>query len=186
MAYAPGKMAAVRNISEAELRYILETFQIDIGVINSRDQVVLSGETQAMEEAIAYLKSKAINPLILPISIASHSRVMRKVQPQFASALDAFTFRDARIPIISVYEAQRLTDGFAIKAAFVEQMTHTLDFPRMLSAARQSGADTFVEFGPKGPSRDGVLTGNIHALDSSLIAFNVRDLSTIRDNPFPF
>ncbi|OGK24119.1 hypothetical protein A3C25_05410 [Candidatus Roizmanbacteria bacterium RIFCSPHIGHO2_02_FULL_38_11] len=187
MACAPvGEMVAVRNISQEELEFILDKFQVDLGVINSDRQIVLSGDSQAMKRAVAYMESKKIKQRKLLISIASHSRVMQGAQQEFALALDAFTFHDARIPIISVFEAQKLKAGSEIKTAFIEQMTHPLDFPRMLSVARGLGADTFVEFGPKGLSQGGIVTGNIHELDSSLTAFNIRDLSTIRDNPLSF
>jgi len=182
----PGRMAAVRNIPQDKLNYILSAFQIDIGVINSDTQIVLSGEEKAMDQALTYLTSQNIKARPLPISIASHSRVMQAVQPQFASVLDAFPFHNSRTPVISVFEAQILEEGSAIKTAFIEQMTHTLDFPLMLSTARQLGVDTFVEFGPKGLSRDGIVSGNIQALDPSLTAFNIRDLLTIKERPLSF
>ncbi len=182
----PGKMVVVRNISPKMLSYLLDTFHIDIGVKNSETQIVLSGEENAMNEAFAYMKSQNMRPYLLPISIAGHSRVMKAVQPQFASALDKFEFLNPLIPIISVVGAQKRDDGSGIKSAFIEQMTHTLDFPQMLSAAKRLGAHTFVEFGPKGLSGDGIVTGNIQALDPSLTAFNIRDLSTMRANSFSF
>ena len=182
----PGKMVVVRNIPDDHLRNLLDSFPIDIGVINTNSQIVLSGEEKAMNEAITYMKSQEIKARLLPISIASHSRVMQAVQGQFASALDNFTFRKPHTPIISVYQAQELRDGAMIKEAFVEQMTHTLDFPQMLFAAKHLGADTFVEFGPKGSSNDGIITGNIQALDSSLTAIGIHDLSSIKDRSVPF
>lgn len=183
MAAAPrGEMIAVKNIPQEELKYILRTFQVDIGVINSNEQIVLSGEEKAMDEAFAYITLRGIKAVVLPITIAAHSRVMRPVQKQFASALDSFTFHDPQVPIISVYGAQRLEDGSMIRDAFVLQMSYTLDFPRMVSAARKAGIHTFVEYGPKGLSRQGIVTGIIQALDPSLTAFNVCDLATTQKN----
>jgi len=178
----PGKMTVVKNISQEELTYILKIFQVDIGVINSAEQIVLSGEAKAIDAAYAYMKSKGIKTTVLPISIASHSRVMEPVRKQFASALNEFLFRNPRVPIISVYGAQLLEDGSKIREAFVNQMTKTLNFPQMISAAQLFGINTFVEFGPKGQSTDGIITGNIRALNPSFTTFNVRDLATVKSN----
>ena len=66
------------------------------------------------------------------------------------------------------------SDGAAIKAAMLEQVTGTTNWAADVEAAKALGCGMFVEFGP-----GKVLSGLVKKIDAALATSNVADLASL-------
>jgi [acyl-carrier-protein] S-malonyltransferase len=89
-----GAMAAV--ISETlpldEIRHLAQTQDVDIANDNSSSQVVLSGEASALDRVIRALmpfESQGMRVVPLVVSAPFHSRLMKSIEAEYRSALEA-------------------------------------------------------------------------------------------------
>ena len=94
----PGVMAAV----DAPMELLKEMMQgredIHIGNINAPNQVILSGNTEAVKNLGNKLKEKGYRFTLLRVSMAFHSPVMRVIRDELASTLPLFHFIRRRYP----------------------------------------------------------------------------------------
>ena len=174
MKVGSGGMMAVPSLNENILREAQELFELDLAVINGLDQVVLSGLESNINAAKDFLFRKGITPTILPITIAAHSKIMEEPQKKFAQALEFFKFNDPKIPIVSVFEPQLRNNGKEIKNAFIQQLTHLLNFPEMIARAKIERIDHFIEFGAVS-----ILSKLVGNLDPSLNIISIHNASAM-------
>lgn len=163
----PGGMAAVLNLDASALgevcaRAARETGGI-VGVANDNcpGQVVISGEVQALERAIALaLQSGARRAVRLNVSIGSHSPLMAEAATEFAKAVNAAPLIDPRIPLIGNVGARPLCTAGELREDINAQLTSPVRWVESVRAMQSLGADTFIEFGSKD-----VLTGLIKRIE---------------------
>lgn len=73
---------------------------------NSAGQVVISGEKEAVAEAVRRLGVKAV---FLPVSAPFHSELMLPAEEKLSLDLDRVPFADPRFPVINNWQVQRVT-----------------------------------------------------------------------------
>jgi malonyl CoA-acyl carrier protein transacylase len=97
----PGVMAA----TDAPLDLLKEMIQglkdVHIGNINSPNQVILSGNTEAVENLGGGLKEKGYRFTLLRVSMAFHSPIMRVIHDELEAFVAAIPFHSPQIPVIS-------------------------------------------------------------------------------------
>ena len=97
----PGVMAAV----DAPLDLLKEMIQgrddVHIGNINSPNQIVLSGNTEAVKNFGNRLKEMGYRATLLRVSMAFHSPIMRVIHDELEAYVAAIPFHAPRIPVIS-------------------------------------------------------------------------------------
>ena len=169
-----GGMMAIPSLDEDVLREVQALFDLDLAVINGPGQVALSGRGPDIEPAIKFLSEKGITPTVLPITIAAHSKIMEEPQKKFAQALEFFQFNDPKIPIVSVFGPQLRNNGKEIRNAFIQQLTHLLNFPEMIAQAKIAGVDHFIEFGAAP-----ILFGLVKTVDPSLEIISIHNASAM-------
>jgi acyl transferase domain-containing protein/surfactin synthase thioesterase subunit len=112
-----GKMAAVElSHSEAELLLVPYIGRLAIAAINSPTSVVLSGETDALEEVLALLQQRNIFVKLLPVNYAFHSPQMEPFQGELVAALQDLKPQPATIRLLSTVTGQRV-EGEALDAS---------------------------------------------------------------------
>lgn len=150
---ADGSMAAIIGLDDARLPE-LEAIGRAAGVFtvanrNSPGQVVVSGERAAVQAAADAAKGLgAKRAIVLPVSVAAHSPLMRGAAEGMRSVLAAVDFRDPIAPLVANADARPLTTGVACRAELIEHLTRGVDWVRAVESMRAAGVDTFVEVGP--------------------------------------
>jgi [acyl-carrier-protein] S-malonyltransferase len=138
---------------------------------NSPGQVVVSGETRALETVAALAREKGAKRVIpLPVSGPFHSPLMKEAGEQFALFLNEFSFSPPRVAFVS-----NVTGGYAsapsdIKRLLVEQLTAPVLWEDVVRRLFQDGCQTFVEVGP-----GKVLSGLIKRTLSGVQVFQTSD-----------
>jgi malonyl CoA-acyl carrier protein transacylase len=146
----PGVMAAVDAPLELLKEMIRERGDAHIGNINSPNQVVLSGSTEAVKDLCKRLKGMGHRATLLRVSMAFHSPIMRVIHDELEAFIDSIPFHSPRIPVISnTTMAPYPSDPGEIRRilmAHLESPVHWMNNVQTLWD--DYGARLFVEVGP--------------------------------------
>ena len=144
-----GAMAAVLGVpgEEIERRLVdVHSGVVEIANWNSDDQIVISGEKAAVEEALAMIK--APRSVMLPVSAPFHSRLMKPAEERLAADLDAAAFADPRFPIVTNVDARLIRTAADARDALKRQVSRSVLWTRSMAVLKDLGVDACVECGP--------------------------------------
>ena len=148
-----GAMAAVTApLAEIE-RIVGETDgYVVVANINSANQAVIGGATDAVERAVAAFRAAGMNASRLPVSHAFHTAIVAPVSEPLKTVLRRLGVHPPRLPVVS-----NVTGDFYPADADVEtvldllsrQIASPVRFVDGLRTLYEAGARVFVEVGPK-------------------------------------
>ncbi len=159
-----GGMAAVisENIDMDVLTKAMEGLKAGIANINSANQVVISGEIPAIDEAEKRLTEnfpagKSFRFIRLNVSAPFHSILMKTIEGRFADTLEKFGNH------LNPANASRVTSNFTggfhpgdvteVKSNLVNQISHTVNWRKNMQTLAEQTQDIY-EIGPGRPLRD--------------------------------
>ncbi len=149
---APGAMAAVIGMTIQRIQEVLSTQVKGIVVCanqNSPDQTVISGEIAAVKDACEKLKvAGAKKSIVLPVSGAFHSPLMRKAADEFAAFIASFTFQNPRCPVIANVTAQAENDPAKVKELLVKQLVSPVKWVDSMKFLASLDYGACIELGP--------------------------------------
>jgi len=175
-----GAMAAVigAGLSEIE-KACAEAEQGEICApanINSGNQVVIAGNTEAVDRASELLRnSGAKRVLKLNVSAPFHSALMMPAQERLAKDLAGIEFADPAVPLVTNVDAAIVRSGAAAREALVRQVSSPVRWLESMELLIREGVDTFVEVGP-----GKVLSGLLRQISRDVKCFNVEDAASLR------
>ena len=147
----PSSMAAVLGLDDDKVEKICA--EIDGLVVpanyNCPGQLVISGETPAVEKACEALKAAgAKRALLLPVNGAFHSPLMQPAQEKLAKAIEGVKFNNPILPIYQNVTTTAVTDPEEIKKNLIAQLTGSVKWTQTIQNMVKDGANHFVEVGP--------------------------------------
>ncbi|MCD6192669.1 MAG: [acyl-carrier-protein] S-malonyltransferase [Candidatus Aminicenantes bacterium] len=143
-----GMMVAVIGLEYEKVQEVIS--RITSGVVevanwNSREQIVISGEKQAVEEAVELLN--APRAVTLSVSAPFHCSLMAPAEERLALDLERTQFKDLKFPVITNVAAEPVTRGWEAKEALKKQVTHPVLWYKSMEKLREMGIDIVVELG---------------------------------------
>jgi [acyl-carrier-protein] S-malonyltransferase len=146
----PGRMAAVLGLDDSVVEGVCAAVDgVQVANYNAPGQVVISGTTEAVGEASRELEGRgAKRTVVLPITIAAHSRLMDSVAGEFRAAVAEVTLHEARAPVVANVSARPIADPADIRAELSAQLTASVRWTDSVRLMAESGVDEFVEVGP--------------------------------------
>lgn len=163
-----GSMAAILGLDDAVVIAVCKEAAGD-GVadavnFNSPGQVVIAGDTQAIDRAINLAKERgARRALLLPVSVPAHSALMQGAGEALSEALAAAGFSTPQTTVIAASDALPYTDGDDIRARLARQVYAPVRWVDTIGAMTSSGATAVIECGP-----GKVLAGLMRRIDKSV------------------
>ncbi|PVW17170.1 ACP S-malonyltransferase [Marixanthomonas spongiae] len=161
----PSTMAAVLGLED----HVVEAICADVdGTVvaanyNCPGQLVISGETAAVEAACEALKEAgARRALMLPVGGAFHSPLMEPAREELAAAIEHTFFSRPICPVYQNVSTFAVTDPEEIKKNLIFQLTAPVKWTQSVQNMIKDGADTFIEVGP-----GNVLQGLVKKIDRS-------------------
>jgi len=148
---APSTMAAVLGLDD---RIVEEVCDNIAGVVvaanyNCPGQLVISGETQAVETACEAMKAAgAKRALLLPVGGAFHSPMMEPAREELAAAIEATHFSTPICPVYQNVTASAVSDPNEIKKNLITQLTAPVRWTQSVQQMIADGATSFTEVGP--------------------------------------
>lgn len=115
---------------------------------NSPGQVVIAGTTDAVNRAMeALLEEGAKRALPLPVSVPSHSSLMKPAADQLAEYLKDIKINTPKVQVIHNVDARSHDDPDDIREALVKQLYNPVQWTHTIQII-SDGADAVVECGP--------------------------------------
>jgi [acyl-carrier-protein] S-malonyltransferase len=149
-----GTMAAVIGLTAEQLEAICAAAStagglVQVANLNAPDQVVLSGQRQAVEEASSRAREAGASR-VLPLAVSGpfHSAYMGDAAAAFAKLCASVSFSDARCPIVLNTSARPESAAQALAAELAAQIPIAVRWSESLQKLSAMGCDTFVEIGP--------------------------------------
>ncbi len=147
----PSTMAAVLGLEDKVVEDVCAGID---GVVvpanyNCPGQLVISGETTAVEKACEAMKEAgAKRALILPVGGAFHSPMMEPAREELAAAIEKTSFAKPVCPVYQNVPATAVTDPEEIKANLIIQLTAPVKWTQSVQNMIADGATLFTEVGP--------------------------------------
>ncbi|MAF16847.1 MAG: [acyl-carrier-protein] S-malonyltransferase [Marinomonas sp.] len=171
-----GAMAAIIGLSDEQVVAACEA--VSEGVVsavnfNSPGQVVIAGETAAVEVAMANAKEAgAKRALPLPVSVPSHCKLMVPAGEKLAERLNAIEFKEPAIKLVQNVTAQAVSDAAQIKSNLVSQLSEPVLWTQSIALLNELGVEKTIECGP-----GKVLTGLNKRIVKGLDAVAIGDVA---------
>lgn len=150
----PGGMAAVLGLDDAAVEEVCAEASRGADVVvaanyNAPGQVVVSGARGALERASAAFKARgARKVIVLPVSGAFHSPLMRGAAEAMAPVLRRAAIADAAYPVIANTTAQAIQRAPEIRAELLGQILAPVYWSAAMRRIAAAGATRFVDCGP--------------------------------------
>ena len=164
----PGTMAAVLTLPDQIIEQICDSIE---GVVvaanyNCPGQLVISGATEAVNEACAKLKEAgARRALVLPVGGAFHSPLMEPARQELEAAIAEATFNTPVCPVYQNVDAKPYTNPEQIKQNLIAQLTSPVRWTQIVLNMIEDGFTDFTELGP-----GNVLQGLIKKTNAEVLA----------------
>jgi [acyl-carrier-protein] S-malonyltransferase len=175
-----GAMAAIIGLADSEIIKACEDAAQGAVVapvnFNSPGQVVIAGESAAVERAMAACKDAgAKRALPLPVSAPFHTSLMRPAAERLEAQIQATEFRAPQIPVVHNVTARTEANPETIKVLMVEQIYSPVRWVECVRELRARGVVTTLECGP-----GKVLSGLSKRIDKELTTLAIETPDELR------
>jgi polyketide-type polyunsaturated fatty acid synthase PfaA len=145
-----GAMLAVKEEIEKVIEEIRDFPQITISNVNSNRQLVLAGTSTDIAQVQQVLQERGYDPVLLPVSAAFHTPLVRHAQEPFAEAVAKVPFQQARIPVYTNVTGKSYpSDRQDMQEILKRHLVNPVLFKDELENIYAAGGRCFVEFGPR-------------------------------------
>ncbi len=136
---------------------------------NSPGQVVIAGHASAVSQAVEYAKEHgARRAIVLPVSVPSHSSLMRDAGQSLAEILNETAFAAPEKTVISAASGLPYTDADNIRTTLSAQVYSPVLWVKTVQALIAGGAKQIIECGP-----GKVLAGLMRRIDRSIVIAHI-------------
>ena len=173
-----GKMVAVLNAEVSLIEAACQTAS-QLGVVspanyNTPSQIVIGGDTAAVDKAVQLLKEAGVKRLIpLNVSGPFHTALLKPASEQLAQVLAETEFADFQLPLVGNTEADIMEAG-RIKELLTRQVMEPVRFYDSIAKMQEAGVTEFIEIGP-----GKVLSGFMKKIDKSAAVHSVESVDTL-------
>jgi [acyl-carrier-protein] S-malonyltransferase len=182
-AQPPGScgMAAVVGVARDDALELVESCRasdvLEAANFNGPDQIVFSGNLQAVQRVIEALKGKKrARAVMLPVSSAFHTKLMEPARHVLSERLARISVGKGIVPVLSNVTGTPYPDSpEEVKRLLAEQVVNPVRWEDCVRTMLGMGADTFVEIGP-----GKVLTGLLRRIDKTAGVVNMSDPQSVR------
>ena len=169
-----GAMAAViggeREAIEQACREASGNQVCSVANINSPNQVVIAGNTEAVDRAMELLKGVAKRVIKLNVSAPFHCALMKPAQDRLAFELEQLAFTEPTTSVITNVDAKITSAPGDLRDSLLRQVSAPVRWLESMELLFQHGVTTFVEVGP-----GKVLSGLMRQINRDVNCLNVED-----------
>ena len=148
-----GAMAALIGLDdeaiEAACREAAQGATVEVANFNSPGQVVIAGEKAAVQRAIEAARARgARRAVALPVSVPSHTSLMRGAAERLKERLRSLEVRVPRVRYISAVDASEHAQPDEIRELLVRQLSNPVRWSDTLRAVSAGAIAQVIECGP--------------------------------------
>ena len=166
-----GAMCAVISMAVEEIEKVIEPIaDVSVANYNCPGQIVITGKTDAVEEAAAKLKEAgARRTIMLNVSGPFHSAMLATAGKELGKVLEGVTLHELKIPYVTNVTAEYVEDPAETKALLEKQISSSVRWQQSVENMIRQGVDTFIEIGP-----GRTLAGFMRKIDRNVKVYNIQ------------
>ena len=171
-----GAMAAVLGMEASAIEQTLQGLDgVWIANYNCPGQIVITGETKAVEQASEALKANGARR-VLPLNVSGpfHSPLLVPAGEKLMKTLEQVNFTELEIPYVTNVTAEAVTDIRKTRELLKVQVSSSVRWQQSMEYMLAQGVDTFVEIGP-----GRTLAGFLKKIDRNAVVYNVSCLEDV-------
>ena len=172
-----GGMAAIIKLAPEKIEEICQKVDgvCEIANYNSPLQIVISGEKNAIKDAVELAKDAgALKAIELDVSGPFHSSLMKDARDKLAAEINNLNLNNPNMPIVTNVSANFADNLDEIKEQLLAQLTSSVRWEESMKTMIDAGVDVFVEVGP-----GTILKGLMKRIDRSADVYNVSDKESL-------
>ncbi len=174
-----GSMCAILGLPEDKVREACDRAKerglVEPANFNCPGQIVIGGETKAVEEASIYAKELgAFRCISLNVSAPFHTKMLAPAADDLKAELDNMPLGDMRLPVISNVTADYINGVDEVKALLYKQVMSSVLWEQTIRRMVEDGIRNFIEIGP-----GKTLSGFVKKIDRGLNSYHVEDLTSL-------
>lgn len=148
-----GAMAAILGLEDSQViaacREAAQGGVVEAVNFNAPGQVVIAGAREPVERAIEAAKRLgAKRAVALPVSVPSHSSLMRSAAQRLEERLATVAIRPPRIRFVSAVDATAHDDPADLRQLLVRQLSSPVRWSETVRALAAGGIRSLIECGP--------------------------------------
>ena len=165
-----GAMAAILGMDASVIEEGIKDLEgVTVANYNCPGQIVITGETKAVEKAAEILKEAgAKRAVLLNVSGPFHSPMLKQAGEELAKEMEKVEMEPLQIPYVTNVTAEYVTDIRETKKLLAEQVAASVRWQESVERLIAEGVDTFVEIGP-----GKTLAGFLRKIDRSVKVYNI-------------
>jgi len=174
-----GAMAAIMGLS----REVIDEICADckkFGFVapanyNAPGQIVIAGETKAVEIAMGLAKEKSAKLVVaLNVSGPFHTPLLKQASEKLELELDKLIWNEMQYPVFTNVTGEKIENKEEIKPLLIKQVMSPVKWEETLYNLEKQGIDTFIEIGP-----GKVLSGFVKRTLKGVTILNVEDMKSL-------
>lgn len=170
-----GAMAALIGGDEEKGRELAAAADVDVANLNAPGQIVISGTSAGIDDAVAKAKDFGIRRAIkLNVAGAYHSRLMSAAQEKLAAELAGTTITSPAIPVVANFTAAPVSSVEEIRSTLTSQVTGSVRWIESIQYLVAQGHSLFIEIGP-----GKVLAGLVAKIAPDATVISVEDAASL-------
>lgn len=176
-----GGMAAVIGLDYLVVEQLCESAAqseiISVANFNAPGQIVVSGHVKALKRLVSLAKEKGARLVkILPVSIPSHSPLMKKAALGLSHYIEKIRIKPPRIPILHNVDTEVCGEVNTIKEKLIEQLYSPVQWTKTVQKMAEQSIPAIFECGP-----GKILLGLNKRIAPALQHFAIYDDATLRE-----
>lgn len=176
-----GALAAIIGLDDDVVQEICQHAALHGEVLaaanfNSPAQVVIAGNTMAVERALVLAKEKGAKlAKLLPVSVPSHCALMKPAAQQLDHLLKTISLTTPSIPVINNVDVGIYQSAETIREGLVKQLFMPVRWVELIKQFEANGVQSIIECGP-----GKVLTGLVKRIVNDVSLMQTGDLSSLQ------
>lgn len=175
-----GKMAAVLKLNDEKLKELLDRAS-EFGIVeganfNCPGQVVISGENQAIDEAVKIAKELGGLGIALNVSGPFHSSLLEPASEEFYNTIKTVEIKELNKVVYSNVKGTPYEKEDDIKDLLKKHIRTSVLFEKTINHMIESGVDTFIEVGP-----GKALRGFVKKINKNAKLLNVENMESLQN-----
>jgi [acyl-carrier-protein] S-malonyltransferase len=139
--------------------------------INSANQIVIAGNTEAVDRAGEKLKEAGAKRVVkLNVSAPFHCALMMPAQLRLAADLAGLSLDELSVPLISNVDAIAITRAVDARDSLIRQVSSPVRWLQSINVLLAAGVNSFIEVGP-----GKVLSGLLRQINREARCLNVEE-----------
>ena len=120
--------------------------QVEIATINSSENIVISGDQEAINQIKADLESQSIEVRLLKVSHAFHSRMMQPILAEFKVIAAKISYKTPQLDWISTVTGEEISQAVT-EDYWCQQVRQCVQFAPAIETLASQGYNLFIEIG---------------------------------------